>query len=392
MNRKHCEEMGRRSRGGRRAGALRRVVTAAAVLVLVSCFEEPVAERMELAFHPDGSFEVRIETTITDRDTRGNPALARRLADLRRSLEQSSDPWSRRFELLMPAFERLVQEREEGALVRVERSARSADHEALERFFADAGVTAQVDRYERELTLQLVPGGSLRASRSQRARVHELLSTWSEAVARTYSATRDLYGFLAEHPDRARICLSVLFGETLPAAEQYPDRELDDTDRPLVEAVLEARQEVVAIFEVPDDEPYSLNELSHLVYDPFPARLTVRLPSEPLAVEGFEQGQDGELAVSGLGLYEALQALGEVWARPDPLVTYVEAARSRGEARLSLDELVQTPLMATGPDQDEVRQALEVRLRPAPVYRVDFRLPDGKRESGAVSSGPTNDP
>jgi len=354
--------------------AFRRVaVLFAATLFLGACFEEPVTESMTLTFHPDGTYALEVETVIADPGNDDNLALTKRLAELRRSLDQGSDPWSRRFELLEPGFDRLVQERAEGVLVRVERSAEAEDHEALRRFLADAGLTALIQVHEREVRFEIVPGGSLRASRSQRDQVHALLSSWSEAVARTYGATAKLYATLATHPERARACLSALFAEALPEEDRLPGHELSDADRAAIDAVRDARKEVVAIFEVAADEAYSPNELSHLVYDPFPARLSVKVGA-PLEVVGFEKGADGALVVSGLGLFEALETLGGVWASPDPLVSYVRAARSRGSSQLSLEELAAQLPRAAAPSAGEVREALEARLRPAPVYRVVFTL------------------
>ena len=103
------------------------------------------------------------------------------------------------------------------------------------------------------------------------------------------------------------------------------------------------------------------------------------MPSEPLAVEGFEAGPGGALVVKLVfGLYEALEMLGGVWAHPDPLVTYVAAARGVDDARLTLESLAGEPRTAAAPSPDKVRTALEERLRPAPLYRVVFRFTAGE--------------
>jgi len=347
-----------------------------AVLLLTSCFEEPVDERVTLAFHADGAYTVTVATAIADPGNEDNPALTKRLAELRRALEQGYDPWSRRFEVLEPDSEKTTFERDHGVLVRVERAGRAEDHERLRQFLADSGVTALFRVVGRDMTVEIVPAGGVRATHSQRDRVHALLSTWSDAVARTYAATRDLYAYLADHPERAGACLSAVFAEALSTADQRPGRELSEADHATVDPLREARKEVVEIFEVPDGEAYSLNELSHLVYDPFPARLAVEVPSEPSEVEGFQRSPDGALVVAGLGLYEAMRGLGGVWASPDPLVAYVEAARGNGS--LTLNGLVGLPLTATVPSPAEVRDALAERLRPAPIYRAVFHLTAGE--------------
>lgn len=363
----------------------RAVVVLVSVVLLTSCFEEPVAEKLTIRFESDGMVTVAVETAIADPGKEANPALTKRLAELRRALEQGSDPWTRSFELLAPDSEKVSFEREHGRLVRVERSGRLADHERLRLFLAEIGVTAALRLVEREMTLEIVPAGNLRASRAQRDQIHGLLSTWSDAVARTYAATRALYDYLGDHPDRGPACLSAVFTEALPTADQRPGRDLSEADHVLVDPLREARREVLAIFEAPDDQAFSLNELSHLVYDPFPARLVVQVPSEPSELEGFQISPDGSLAIAGLGLYEAMQTLGGVWALPDPLVTYVEAARGHG--RLTLAGLAAVPLSAAAPGATDVREALAARLRPAPLYRVVFRFTAGEDAEGPAPSG-----
>jgi hypothetical protein len=45
--------------------------------------------------------------------------------------------------------------------------------------------------------------------------------------------------------------------------------------------------QVLEILAVPRGAAYSPDEVSHLVYDPFPARLSVKLPGAPMDLEGF---------------------------------------------------------------------------------------------------------
>lgn len=349
---------------------MRTLLAAVCTLALGACFEEPVRERMTVTFHSDATYGVAVETVIADPGSRDNPALARRLTELRRSLEQESDSWSRRFDLLAPGFDRLVRERADGALVRVERSAEAEDLDALRSFLADAGLAAAIEVQAGELRVEIVPAGVARASRVQRDRVHAAVRGWSEAVAATYGATATLYAMLATRPERTAACLSALFAEALSEEDRRPGLELTDAEREAVDAVRDARREVVAVFEVPADEAYSLNELSHLVYDPFPAQLTITVPGAPLEAVGFEPGPDGSFIVAGLGLFEALETLGDLWASPDPLVSYVRAARAGRSSTLALAELEAQPLRAATPRPDEVRTALEARLLPAPVYRL----------------------
>jgi hypothetical protein len=132
---------------------------------------------------------------------------------------------------------------------------------------------------------------------------------------------------------------------------------------------------VAAVLVVPEKEDHSLDEVSHLVYDPFPARLTVRLPGETLEVEGFEPGEKNTLTAFGPGLWQALWSLEGRWISPDPLRLYFEEDGREGQQPLALGEVLRRPRSAEVPPSAlEVQQAIADRLRPAPVYRVVWRL------------------
>jgi len=131
---------------------------------------------------------------------------------------------------------------------------------------------------------------------------------------------------------------------------------------------------VWGILDVPEGEDYTPDELSHLVYDPFPGRLTVRLSGAPAeAPEGFAAGPDGTLIAAGPGFWEALRSLEGRWLAPDPvLLSIAHQQRSQNEP-LDLNSLLKQPRRAEpAPDATEVRLAVEQRLQPAPLYRVAF--------------------
>jgi hypothetical protein len=347
-------------------------------LVVASCFDHPVREDLLLRFLPNGTVVATSTVRITADQDVENPALAQRLAETRRAILDGSDAWGARFALTDPAAERFWWEKEQGELRAASRSAVIADAERLEALFADTsvGLTYTIDGGQAELTL--VPGPATRATRRQREELKKTLDTWSAAIAEYLEAGADLYAHLEREPDRARTCFGLLF------ADLVDERMLESLDQPTeeetasIERLEEAMREVVDVLLVPPRAEHSADEISRLVYDPFPARLTVKLPGPPVEVEGFQVGEDGELAVSGLGLWEALRSLEGRWLAPDPVLFYVDSFRQLKRAAIDLDAFVQEPREVAPahdlPSPQEVRAAIEEQLRPAPVYRVSWEV------------------
>jgi len=128
---------------------------------------------------------------------------------------------------------------------------------------------------------------SARASREQRERVAAALAAWSQAISDYLASGARLWRYLDEHPERARPCLADLMSSLILDGTRQQAGEPTAGERALVEAVDDAREAVAAVLAVPEGEAETLDELSRLVYDPFPARVTVVLPGPPLEVEGF---------------------------------------------------------------------------------------------------------
>jgi hypothetical protein len=273
-----------------------------------------------------------------------------------------------------PSRERIGWERREGILVEVVRSAEASDHEALRRFLADAGLSSDVVVSGTDLEFVVIPASSGRATRQERERVERFLAAWATSLARTFSAVAVLYSYLEEHPERSLPCLASLFSDAVSAEDRRRTGDTNEHEQQMLHDIVEARKAALDVFEVPEDEAFSINELSHRVYDPFPARFEVTVPGEPLEVEGFTSAGEGSLRVEGLGLFEALESLAGRWARPDPVVDYVHAMRDRSRRTLSPEELLTTPPRAVAAPDAEVRAAIVERLRSAPLYRVVFRV------------------
>lgn len=369
----------------------RRAPLHAAILLLclglAACFEPPVLETLDLRFLADGSAVVTSAVRITTPRSESNPALERRLAQVRRELEEGSDAWGRRFAALEPVAERFGWEKSFGEIDRGTRAALAGSPARLDAFFRDTSLDVSYEVRERVAELTVTPAPPARASRRQREQVERTLEEWSGHVATYLKESADLWAYLDDRPDRTRACLGALLADLLEDGVREALPPLTDPERERIERVQKAMEEVLVVLAVPPGEDHSADELSHLVYDPFPARLTVRLPGPPLeAPEGFAAADGGRtLTAVGPGLWEALRALEGRWLSPDPVLLYVEKDGPGKKEPLDLDVLVAQPRRAASPpDAAEVRQGIEEGLRPAPLYRVLFAVdPDAEIEGDA---------
>jgi hypothetical protein len=351
---------------------------------LAGCFEEPVEERVHLCFQADGSLVVTAATRVNEVPGSGdNAALLRRLNEVRQTLERGDDDWRRRFGLIDPLAERVVLDRVGGALTELRRSAAGVDAEGLRALFADAGVAALLQIGEGRAELAISAGPSRRATREQRQAVGAALERWCELLARYTGDADALFRYLGERPERARACLSVLFSALTRSAGE----ELEEREAALVGAVDGDVSEAVRVFDLAEGEAYTVNELSHLVFDPFPGRVIVHTASAPEEVEGFARLPDGSLEIPGLGLWEAFAALAGRWLEPDPLLTIVEHQRDRSRP-FDLDAFISLPRRSAPPaDGAAVRTALARLLAPAPVYRAVWAVEADGGERGDRPTG-----
>jgi hypothetical protein len=355
------------------------------LLTLTSCFEPPIKEDLLLRFLLNGAVVATSTVEIAADPDAKNPALARRLAERRREILEGSDPWDERFAAARPAAERFGWEKRLGELQTASRSAVITEPEGLAAFFGDTAIGASytIDAGRGTAELSLYPGPAARATRGQRQEMRKTLAAWSAAIAEYLQAAGDLFSYLERQPDRARTCFGALFSDVMDKQELERLGEPTDEETPILERLNEAMQHVTDVLLVPARAEYSPDEISHLVYDPFPARLTVKLPGPPLELEGFQRGQGEALEVAGLGLWDALRSLEGRWLAPDPALFYVASERRGQDAKIDLDAFASRPRRAAPqlPSADEVRAAIEERLKPAPVYRASWQVqPDDETE------------
>ena len=377
----------------RQAAALRGLFLLGVAGLAASCFESPIRESLRLRFLPGGAVVVTTAVAIDEALGSSNAALARRIAAARRDFLEGTDAWGPRFAALTPAAERFSWEKLGGELKAVSRSALVEKPEGLAPFFADSSlrVVYEVRPEEETAELSIVPGHPARASRRQRQEMQALLERWSGEVAGYLAATRKLYAYTEEHPDRARICFGSLFNELLSEEDRKKLGKPTGEEKRLLDPVGDAMQKVWDVLLIPEGQEYSPDEISHLVYDPFPARLTVSLPGKPLAVEGFETGSDGKLSVPGLGLWNALSSLEGRWLTPDPVILFVER-RGRSDKTLDLEGFLRRPRRAEiAPSSKEVQKEIEDHLTPAPLYRATWKVQLGEDEDFRWEEGGARD-
>lgn len=357
---------------------MRRLPLAFGLLLLAGCFDPPVQESVRLRFFPNGAVAVT-DTVALDlqKDGESNPALERRMSELRRELLEGTDPWARRFASVEPVAERLSWEKRFGVLATARRSALIAEAEALRNLFGDTSVAVSYSIAEdgtAELTL--VPGVPAQATRKQRKDMERAVDEWSGHVAEYLAATGELYAWLEDNPGSVRPVFREMFREELTIVEEAEaeERELSAEEMRRVERVGDAMEKVLDVLLIPRGQDRSLDELSHLVYDPFPAPLSIQLPEDPLEIEGFEKSGEEEKVwtVDSPGLWTALRSLEGSWVSPDPVMIYM----AHRKTELDLDELVETPRTFAQPMPDglEVRRAIEERLQPASsIYRAVWK-------------------
>jgi len=290
-------------------------------LPLTACFEEPVREHVHLTIRNDDPVIVTVVQEVASSDVaRGNVELAYRLDESRDTIEHSLDPWSRRFALLEPLAERLSIERLEGELRRSVHSAVVPSFDEAVRLLEADGLTGGLSLAGGSTEIQLFPTGGSRATYLQRQEAERRLDDWSDRLAAYFEAVADLYAHLDDRPDRAVPCFAHIFDKHEGLGPTGP---LDEVEEELVTRAKTAMEEVALALLVPDDDAFSLNELTRLVYDPFPARLTITVEGRVLSLEGWIEG-GGFFERPAVDAWNALRSLEGRWISPD-LVTAAAA-------------------------------------------------------------------
>lgn len=338
-------------------------------LSALSCFEEPVTETLRIEFRPEDRVALTVTVKILPDPQPANPLLLARVEEVRNAILSERDEWSRRFAGVPLESERFTWQKSGRKLENAEHSGviESGD---LQRFLSDTTLITFLTHGFDWDELAIHAGASRRASSRQRAEVNSYLDRWSSDLVTYFAAVRDLYSYLAAEPHRAEACLGALVSDVLTEEAKKALPEVSKREAELLEPIAGAMTALESVLGTQEGTAYSINELSYLVYDPFPARFVVHVPGKVLEVEGFESSKN-DLKVRRLGLWDALESLEGRWISPDPFTARIRSFREEGSPRLDLAAFASRERRAgTVPAAAEIRAAIEERLRPPPVHRV----------------------
>ena len=352
-----------------------------AAVVTISCFEPPVTESLRIVFDAEGKMTmVAVTRFSSDKSATENPAAASRLDSLRTAIARGDDTWGRVARRLEPDAQKDTFEYAGGILQEASREILVEDPGKVRLVFSESPLKVFLTRRGELWILQIIPGTSDRATQRQVRSVHEGLARFGGSVSNYVKAVAALYDYLKANPERARDCFADIFEDLTKKAPR--ESALSEEETALVKTVKDRMGDVFGILELKEGEEYTLDELSHLVYDPFPAPLELETSAPPEEVEGFAPRGERTFAAAGPGLWEALASLKGQWVSPDPVLIYVGQMLHEGGPNFDLDEFLSEPRSVRGqPDADAVRHALEEHLRPAERYLLKWQVPTKEKAS-----------
>jgi hypothetical protein len=355
----------------------RRVAVILIALPLAGCLEPPVSESLDVRMMRGGASVVSVGVVLRDpSDYDHVPRVRQRVESAARELEEGNDPWSARLRRVDAARQRDVVDRERGRLRRVVRHALLPTPQDLCEFLRDTGIAVVYADGDRWAELSLSPGRASRATAAQRQRLDAELDAFSASLAEYAAAIRKLYEHIGANPDRAHVCL----GEILSVKTE--GESLTDEESALVEKINDASSALVSVLEPAPGEPYTIDEVSRLVYDPFPAPMRVSVSGEIVEREGFPGELGSVLNIPMFSIWSAFERLEGRWFSPDPALAMWRDDIAKTGKPFDLDAFLAIPRRAdVAPTASEVRGAIENQLRPEPVYRVRW-TPVAKDDDG----------
>ena len=203
------------------------------------------------------------------------------------------------------------------------------------------------------------------------------LAEFSADLTKYVAATKDLYDYLETNPDRAEGCL----GEVLSVKTEAGP--LTDEESALVEKVNDAITSLGAVLDPAPSEAYTIDEISRLGYDPFPAPMRVKVSGEIVEREGFPGKLDAELRIPVFSIWSAFERLEGRWFHPDPALTIWRDDIAKTGKNFDLDAFLALPRRAVSvaPTQLDVRAAIDNELKPEAVYRVRWTPAEAEDEA-----------
>ncbi|HEX6100222.1 MAG TPA: hypothetical protein VF432_28165 [Thermoanaerobaculia bacterium] len=335
----------------------RRLRWCLALLLTAACARIPVTE--ELTIEPDEGGDTVVVTASTKLMTDPpNEHLRARAEAARAAALSGSDPWSIRFaRLSTPEQERVTYQKSRGTLEQVVRSARIPSDD-LQHLLADTNITVNVVRGEGWREIAFYPGSGGRATREQQREFDATLGTWSESVARYFTAVHHLYAYLRQAPGRDVYVFQALM------ADNVDEALVTEEEAPLIAAVVDAMGAIATQMDEHEGRAATLAEEADLVFNPFPARMVVRVPGDVLSSKGFGK----ELTIEPVDLFAAIGKLEGRWISPDPL-----AALLRDE-QPTAERLAEAPRKSEAVvSSAEIARAIREQLARPREYSVRWR-------------------
>jgi len=350
---------------------MKRLALALFALGMTACaVRSPVHYSVNIELDRDPS-RVRVTAVTQLERFPGDDAVRERLRPLRDALAAERDDWSQRFHGVDLDYERVTVERNYGEITRVEHTG-VMDRGQLQRFFGDLPLTVAITNVDGTSELAIYPGSSSRATREQQEIVQNALSDWSGDLAQYLNRMSHLYAWLDTHPQAATRDFTLLFEDPEKA------HALDPEEDALVTGARTAMAQVTDRLELKKGEAVPIDELFDLVYNPFPAEITIRTPHAFSANENFQRRAGDVVAIPHAGLLDAARSLEGKWLSPDPLAMLLRSEEEKFEMPKPHELALMKRKWSADVSAEDIQAALVDAVKPAADYRVRWaeRVPD----------------
>jgi hypothetical protein len=314
------------------------MAVAAALVLAAACTRRP-ADELTIDFSRDDDQIIVTAESALDSTAARDAAIA------------GVDPWAVRLARVNAEFERTTFEKTRGTLDRVVHTIRIPRRD-LQQIFADTSITVHLTSADSFGELTFFPGTSTRASREQQEHFNEALTRWSAAAARYYDAVHRLYSYMDANPDRVYALYEAILAPPdvlLPA--------LFEEEQPYVDQLLRTMDELAERMDQEERDALLYAEAADLIFNPFPARVTVNVPGDvkPLVIEPID-------------LFEKLKTLEGRWISPDPLLAFMR------EETVTPDGLARMPRRSTfGVRASDIEAAVREQFSRPDTYSIRWR-------------------
>jgi hypothetical protein len=314
------------------------VASVVALLLAAACEPRVPADELTIELSRDDDNAIVTAQASLDSEAERDAALS------------GSDPWAVRFARLDAEDERTTFEKSRGTVQRVTHSMRIPRRD-LQQVFADTNVTVALHELEGLTELRFYPGTSTRASRRQQEHFNSALEWWSAAAARYFDALHRLYSYMDANPDRVKALWAAVLGAQDPAGSV-----LFEEEQPYVDQLVRSMDELLARMDEDEAQAITLAEEADLIFNPFPARITVKVPN------------DEKLIIEPVHLLDVVKSLEGRWATPDPLAMLVREEEVTPEGLTVLERK-----STLGVRANDIAEELRVRLKEPRADAIRWR-------------------